>query len=62
MNNRNLKGNSNAGRKGKVVITGAGVGRATAQRFARVGACLGLIGRDQASLEQAANEVRDLGG
>jgi hypothetical protein len=26
MNNRNLKGNSNAGRKGKVVITGAGAG------------------------------------
>lgn len=26
MNNRNLKGNSNAGRKGKVVLTGAGAG------------------------------------
>jgi short-subunit dehydrogenase len=47
-----------------VVITGAGagVGRATVQQFAKHGARLGLIGRDQSRLEQAANEVRALGG
>ncbi|MBL1263058.1 SDR family oxidoreductase [Methylomicrobium sp. RS1] len=47
-----------------VAITGAGagVGRATARRFAEEGACIGLIGRDAVRLEQAAEEVRRLGG
>ena len=47
-----------------VVITGAGagVGRATAREFARNGCCIGLIARDRGRLEQAAAEVRDLGG
>ena len=47
-----------------VVITGAGagVGRATAREFARNGCCIGLIARDRRRLEQAAAEVRDLGG
>ncbi len=63
MNNRNLKRDSSTAREAQVVvITGAGAGRATAQQFARAGARLGLIGRDQARLEQAANEARDLGG
>jgi short-subunit dehydrogenase len=46
-----------------VVITGAGagVGRATVQQFAKHGARLGLIGRNQSRLEQAASEVRALG-
>jgi NADP-dependent 3-hydroxy acid dehydrogenase YdfG len=65
MNNRILKRESNTAKEAQVVVitgAGAGVGRATAQQFAQTGARLGLIGRDQARLEQAANEVRDLGG
>jgi NAD(P)-dependent dehydrogenase (short-subunit alcohol dehydrogenase family) len=47
-----------------VVITGAsaGVGRATAQRFARDGACVALLARDNPALQRAAEEVRELGG
>jgi NAD(P)-dependent dehydrogenase (short-subunit alcohol dehydrogenase family) len=47
-----------------VVITGAsaGVGRATAHRFARDGARIALIARGSAGLEVAAEEVRRLGG
>jgi short-subunit dehydrogenase len=47
-----------------VVITGAGagVGRATVRKFANTGARIGLVGRNQARLEQAAKEVRSLGG
>ncbi len=46
-----------------VVITGAGagVGRATAREFARRGCHVGLVGRNRARLEQAAEEARDLG-
>jgi NAD(P)-dependent dehydrogenase (short-subunit alcohol dehydrogenase family) len=47
-----------------VVITGAsaGVGRATAHRFARDGARVALIARSSDGLEVAAEEVRRLGG
>jgi NAD(P)-dependent dehydrogenase (short-subunit alcohol dehydrogenase family) len=47
-----------------VVITGAsaGVGRATAHRFARDGARVALLARGSAGLEVAAAEVRRLGG
>ncbi len=47
-----------------VVITGAtaGVGRATAQAFARRGAHIGLLARGEARLEEARKEVEDLGG
>ena len=47
-----------------VVITGAsaGVGRATAHRFARDGARIALIARGSDGLEVAAEEVRRLGG
>jgi len=47
-----------------VVITGAsaGVGRATAQRFAREGAYIGLIARGVDGLEGARREVEKLGG
>ncbi|SEI63052.1 SDR family oxidoreductase [Frateuria terrea] len=47
-----------------VVITGAsaGVGRATAHRFARDGARIALIARGSDGLEAAAEEVRKLGG
>ncbi len=46
-----------------VVITGAaaGVGRAIALRFAREGAKLGLISRDEGALESLANELRVAG-
>lgn len=46
-----------------VVITGAGagVGRATAREFARRGAAVGLLGRDIARLQAAAEDVRALG-
>jgi len=47
-----------------VVVTGAGagVGRATAVEFGRRGASVGLIARDSDRLEQAADEIRRLGG
>ena len=47
-----------------VVITGAsaGVGRATAHRFARDGARVALLARGSDGLEAAAAEVRELGG
>jgi len=47
-----------------VVITGAsaGVGRATARRFAEEGARIGLIARGQERLEAAAREIEELGG
>jgi NAD(P)-dependent dehydrogenase (short-subunit alcohol dehydrogenase family) len=47
-----------------VVITGAaaGVGRATAHRFARAGARIGLIARDAAALAEVRSEIAQLGG
>src|SRR5688500_9691752 len=47
-----------------VVITGAsaGVGRATAQAFARRGARIGLLARGRDGLEAAQREVEDAGG
>lgn len=47
-----------------VVITGAsaGVGRATAQAFARLGAHIGLLARGHEGLENACKEVESLGG
>lgn len=59
--NSNIRSSRNAK---VVVITGAGtgIGRATAQQFARNGARIGLIGRNRERLEQTANEVRMLGG
>jgi NAD(P)-dependent dehydrogenase (short-subunit alcohol dehydrogenase family) len=47
-----------------IVITGAsaGVGRATARRFAKGGAQIALLARGQDGLEAARNEVEELGG
>jgi NAD(P)-dependent dehydrogenase (short-subunit alcohol dehydrogenase family) len=47
-----------------VVITGAsaGIGRATAQRFARDGARIGLLARGKEGLEGARRDVEILGG
>jgi short-subunit dehydrogenase len=47
-----------------VVITGAsaGVGRATAHRFAKSGAKIGLIARDAEALAEVKKEVEKLGG
>jgi len=47
-----------------VVITGAsaGVGRATAHRFAKAGAKIGLIARDAEALAEVKSEVEKLGG
>lgn len=47
-----------------IVITGAsaGVGRATARRFARAGARIGLIARDAAALEETKAEIELAGG
>src|SRR5689334_20168870 len=54
-----------AGQKTKIiVITGAsaGIGRAAVRAFARPGACLGLIARDEAGLSKAQEEVTRSGG
>jgi len=55
---------TNEQRREVVVITGssAGVGRATAQEFARHGARIGLIARNKERLEAAKREVEALGG
>ncbi len=47
-----------------VVITGAsaGIGRATAQAFAKQGACIGLLSRSREGLETAQKDVEALGG
>lgn len=47
-----------------VVITGAsaGIGRAVAHEFAKHGARIGLLARNEARLEHARQEVEDLGG
>src|SRR4051794_7128549 len=47
-----------------VVITGAsaGVGRATARAFARLGASVGLLARGREGLEGARRDVEELGG
>jgi NADP-dependent 3-hydroxy acid dehydrogenase YdfG len=47
-----------------VVITGAtaGIGRATARLFARQGAHIGLLARDEKRLEATKHEVEELGG
>jgi len=47
-----------------VIITGAsaGVGRATAHRFARAGAHIGLIARDEKALNEVKAEIEDMGG
>ncbi len=47
-----------------VMITGAsaGIGRATAQAFARRGASIGLLARGKERLESARAEVEELGG
>jgi short-subunit dehydrogenase len=47
-----------------VVITGAsaGVGRAVAHRFARVGATIALLARDEAALRETKAEVEERGG
>jgi short-subunit dehydrogenase len=56
---------SPAERRGSVVVvTGAsaGVGRATARRFGRAGASVGLIARNRERLEAAAREIEEAGG
>jgi NAD(P)-dependent dehydrogenase (short-subunit alcohol dehydrogenase family) len=47
-----------------VVVTGAsaGVGRATAEAFARRGARLGLLARGESRLDDTVRAVRELGG
>ena len=46
-----------------VIVTGAsaGVGRATALRFGRAGASVGLVARDEKALKDVKSEIEDLG-
>ena len=57
-------GTATAAERQTVVITGAsaGVGRATAHRFAQAGARIGLVSRDRRSLNKVKSEVEALGG
>jgi retinol dehydrogenase-14 len=47
-----------------VLVTGAtsGIGRATAEGLARLGARVGIVGRDRARTERAAEEIRGSAG
>ncbi|MDP9315527.1 MAG: SDR family oxidoreductase [Chloroflexota bacterium] len=60
----NEQGGDRQGRPEVVVITGAsaGVGRATAQAFAKRGAHIGLLARGAAGLEGARRDVEAAGG
>jgi short-subunit dehydrogenase len=65
MNKQDLEKSGRNGKAAQVVVitgAGAGLGRAMTQRFAKNGARLGLIGRNRDRLQQAADEVRSLGG
>ena len=55
---------NNGNKREVVVITGAsaGVGRATAQAFAKRGARIGLIARGKDGLEGARVDVENAGG
>jgi NAD(P)-dependent dehydrogenase (short-subunit alcohol dehydrogenase family) len=49
---------------GVIIVTGAtsGIGLAAAEEFARRGARLALVGRDQGRLDDATHRVRDIAG
>ena len=58
-----LLGSTSSFRNKCVVITGAsaGVGRAVAERFAKEGAWLGLIARDEQALQETKRELIEIG-
>ena len=51
-----------AGRVALVTGAGSGIGAASAERLARAGARVALVGRTQEELEQVAARIRDAGG
>jgi NAD(P)-dependent dehydrogenase (short-subunit alcohol dehydrogenase family) len=47
---------------GIITAAGAGIGRASALRFAKEGATLGLVDMDQAKLDEVVREIGEAGG